>query len=93
VVTATGTITLNSSSSRYQFIAATGASRTVQLPTGVDAGFDLLIKETGNAYSITVATNTATGVATLGAAGYNNRAASVVWDGSVWRVIYMEPYG
>lgn len=93
VVTATGTITLTGSAARYQFIAATGATRTVTLPTGVESGFDLFIKETGNAHPITVQTTTSTGVATLGTAGYHNKAASVIWDGSVWRVIYLEPYG
>lgn len=93
VQTATGTIDLNSTAAKYQFINATDANRTVKLPTGVDSGFDLFIKEAGDAYTLTVETTTATGVATLGSAGYYHKAAAVIWDGTIWRVIYFEPFG
>lgn len=86
VQNATGTIDLDSSAAKYQFINAVDASRTVKLPTGVDVGYDLYIKETGANYDLTVETTTATGVATLGGY-YNPTAVIVVWDGSFWKVI------
>ena len=87
VQNATGTIDLDGSAAKYQFINADGANRTVKLPTGVATGFDLFVKETGNTYALTVETTTATGVATL---NYYNRACLAVWDGTLWRVIYNE---
>ena len=87
VQNATGTIDLDGSAAKYQFLNADGANRTVKLPTGVAAGFDLFVKETGNTYAIAVETTTATGVATL---NYYNRACLAVWDGTLWRVIYNE---
>lgn len=92
VQAATGTITLDGNAAKYQFISATDDNRTLTLPTGVDSGFDLFIKETGNTYTLTVETTTATGVANLGTAGYYNKSAVVVWDGTTWRVIYLESY-
>lgn len=83
---ATGTIELDSSAAKYQFINAVDASRTVKLPTGVDVGYDLYIKETGAYYDLVIETTTATGVATLGGF-YNPTAVIVVWDGSFWKVI------
>ena len=91
VQAATGTIDLDGTAAKYQFINATDDNRTLKLPTGVDTGFDLFIKETGNTYTLTVETTTATGVATLG--GYGNKGVATIWDGTVWRVIYFEPYG
>jgi hypothetical protein len=87
VQNATGTIDLDGSAAKYQFINADGDNRTVKLPTGVATGFDLFVKETGNTYALTVETTTATGVATL---NYYNRACLAVWDGTLWRVIYNE---
>ena len=87
VQNATGTIDLDGSAAKYQFLNADGANRTVKLPTGVATGFDLFVKETGNTYALTVETTTATGVATL---NYYNRACLAVWDGTLWRVIYNE---
>jgi hypothetical protein len=86
VQNATGTITLDGLASKYQFINAVDDNRTIKLPTGVDVGYDLYIKETGATYDLTVETTTATGVATLGGY-YNPPAAIVVWDGSFWEVI------
>lgn len=88
VQAATGTVNLNGSAEKYQFINATNANRTLKLPTGIATGFDLFIKETGDAYTLAVETTTATGVANLGSAGYSNKAAAVIWDGTIWRVIY-----
>lgn len=86
VVTATGTVTLSSSSGRYQFITATGANREVTLPTGVSAGFDFVMTETGGYYQLNLKTTTATGVADVGTyMGFDS--AIVVFDGTDWRVI------
>jgi hypothetical protein len=93
VQNATGTLDLDGSAAKYQFLNAVDANRTVKLPTGVATGFDLFIKETGGAYTLTVETTTATGVATIGFAGYGNRAVAAIWDGTVWRTIVFEPYG
>ncbi len=92
VQNATGTLDLDGSAAKYQFLNAVDANRTVKLPTGVATGFDLFIKETGDAYTLTVETTTATGVATIGLAGYGNRAVAAIWDGTVWRTISFEPY-
>lgn len=85
VQNATGTIELDGSAAKYQFLNAVDEARTVKLPTGVAAGFDLIVKETGQVYNLQLETNTATGVVTLAAAG--PRSAVVVWDGTVWQVI------
>jgi hypothetical protein len=92
VQNATGTIDLDGSAAKYQFINADGANRTVKLPTGVASGFDLFVKETGDSYTLTVETTTATGVATIGSSGYGNKSVVVIWDGTVWRTIGFEPY-
>jgi hypothetical protein len=84
---------LDGSASKYQFINAVDDNRTIKLPTGVDTGFDLFVKETGNTYTLAVETTTATGVATLGSGGYYNKSVAVIWDGTVWRSIYIEPFG
>jgi hypothetical protein len=92
VQNATGTIDLDGSAAKYQFINAVDANRTVKLPTGVASGFDLFVKETGDSYTLTVETTTATGVATIGSAGFGNKSVVVIWDGTVWRTIDFEPY-
>ena len=92
VQNATGTIDLDGSAAKYQFINAVDANRTVKLPTGVASGFDLFIKETGDTYTLAVETTTATGVATIGSSGYGNKSVAVIWDGTVWRTIGFEPY-
>jgi hypothetical protein len=92
VQNATGTINLDGSAAKYQFLNAVDANRTVKLPTGVATGFDLFIKETGDSYTLTVETTTATGVATIGSSGYGNKSVVVIWDGTVWRTIGFEPY-
>ena len=86
VQNATGTIALDGTAAKYQFIKAMGDNRTLTLPTGVDAGFDLFIKATDLDNELSVETTTATGVTTLGGYIYFSSAA-VIWDGTAWQVI------
>jgi len=95
VITATGTIVLTDVSDRNQFISANGANRYIDLPTGVAAGFDFLIKETAgvHSYGLYVRTNTATGVVDIIGPGAPNRMwAWVVFDGVNWQTTGIE-YG
>lgn len=85
VVTATGAVTLTSSSERHQFIDASGGNRDVTLPTGANTGLDFIIKETGGTYTLNVKTNTATGVVDLDAG--QGSGALVVFDGTNWRYL------
>lgn len=86
VQNATGTIELDGSAAKYQFINAVGSSRTLKLPTGVSAGYDLVITETGVTNDLAIQTTTATGVATVGGSG-NPASVIVVWDGTLWKTI------
>lgn len=86
VQNATGTIALDGTAAKYQFIKPMGGNRTLTLPTGVDVGFDLFIKATDLDNELSVETTTATGVATLGGYLYMTSAA-VIWDGAVWQVM------
>lgn len=86
VQNATGTIELDSSAAKYQFINAVDSSRTLKLPTGVSAGYDLVITETGVTNDLAIQTTTATGVATVGGSG-NPASVIVVWDGTLWKTI------
>jgi len=94
VITATGTIVLDGESAKYQFIDPNGSTRTVELPTGVAAGFDVVIKNTTtySEHELLLATNTSTGVVTvksnlLGPNPYRG-SATVVFDGADWQFIY-----
>lgn len=82
--TATGPVTLTDTSARHQFILATGTSVDVTLPTGIAAGFDFLIRETGASYTLNVKDYHGTFVATLGSY-YYAQASLIVFDGTVWR--------
>jgi hypothetical protein len=83
VQSATGTLTLDEFSERYQFIEAVDNDLTVVLPTGVNSGFDFIFKETGNNYLLTVNTTDSTFVTTV----YFSNPSLVVWDGATWQVI------
>ena len=94
LTTATGTVVLTSVSDLYQFINPNGSTRTVELPTGVAAGFDFVIKNTSSnwEHQLLVATNTATGVVTIKSdfAGAYRGNATVVFDGTDWQQISTE---
>lgn len=94
LTTATGTVVLTSVSDLYQFINPNGSTRTVELPTGVAAGFDFVIKNTSSnwEHQLLVATNTATGVVTIKSdfAGAFRGNATVVFDGTDWQQISTE---
>ena len=94
LTTATGTVVLTSVSDLYQFINPNGSTRTVELPTGVAAGFDFVIKNTSSnwVHQLLVATNTATGVVTIKSdfAGAFRGNATVVFDGTDWQQISTE---
>ena len=94
LTTATGTVVLTSVSDLYQFINPNGSTRTVELPTGVAAGFDFVIKNTSSnwEHQLLVATNTATGVVTIKSdfAGAYRGNATVVFDGTNWQQISTE---
>ena len=94
VITATGTIVLDGESAKYQFIDPNGSTRTVELPTGVAAGFDFVIKNTSSnwEHQLLVATNTATGVVTIKSdfSGAYRGNATVVFDGTNWQQISTE---
>lgn len=94
LTTATGTVVLTSVSDLYQFINPNGSTRTVELPTGVAAGFDFIIKNTSSnwEHQLLVATNTATGVVTIKSdfAGAYRGNATVVFDGTDWQQISTE---
>lgn len=85
---------LTSVSDLYQFINPNGSTRTVELPTGVAAGFDFVIKNTSSnwEHQLLVATNTATGVVTIKSdfAGAFRGNATVVFDGTDWQQISTE---
>lgn len=94
VIAATGTIVLDGESAKYQFINPNGSTRTVELPTGVAAGFDFIIKNTTSnwEHQLLVATNTATGVVTVqsGFSGAFRGNATIVFDGTDWQQISTE---
>lgn len=84
VVTATGTVTLTTSSAVYQLINPNGSARDVVLPTlaAGDGGRAFLVKNIGTAGNFLTIKN-ASGVQvgpTLG----NGYAMSLVWSGSSW---------
>jgi len=89
VASITGTLTLDTNSAKYQFVAPVGANQDLVLPTGSATGADYIIKNTDPdgiyGYTLAVKTNTATGVVTLG--GYSSPAAIVVWNGTNWTAI------
>lgn len=94
VASITGTLTLDTSSAKYQFIEPIDGNRDVVLPTGAPTGADYIIKNTdiygpygSYPYELTLKTNTSATVAVLGGDNYQATSAVVVWDGTAWKTI------
>jgi hypothetical protein len=77
-----GNVTLASTSSSYQFFDANGFDRIVTLPTAA-TGLSFVVYNFGSANTITVKDASANTVATVAP---GNKFATVVYDGSAWRV-------
>jgi hypothetical protein len=88
VATLTSPLTLTAASSRYQFLTASNADRAVVLPTGIAAGFDFVIAETGGTYGLTVQTPAAVAVATV----YGWSPATFAFDGTTWRAFQFSAF-
>ena len=88
VASITGTLTLNTSAAKYQFIKPFDNNYDLVLPTGSATGAEYVIKNTDEngfyGYTLAVKTNTSTGVVTL---NYSTPAAMVVFDGTNWQAI------
>ena len=83
VQSVTGTLTLDASSAKFQFLNAVSDPTTVLLPTGISGGFELVIKETGNTYVLNVETAT-DAIRNVGPSP-NPGAVWLVFDGTTWQ--------
>jgi hypothetical protein len=87
IVTATGTVTLTSTSAVYQLVNPNGAARDVVLPTLTtdNAGRAFSVKNTGTAGNFLTIKNAA-GVQ-VGPALGNGYAMALVWSGAQWEAL------